>query len=113
MSETQAKVDFLDPTGMLRQMRDAGMGAWAKSMTQMVNSDAYAAATAAALDAWLSTSAPLRKAMETGMSQSLAGLNLPSRDDVARLAEQLTNVEMRLDDMEAKLDELQAAKVNG
>jgi hypothetical protein len=111
MSESQSKVDFLDPTGMLRQMRDAGMDAWSKSMTHMVNSDAYAAATAAALDAWLSSSAPLRKAMETGLSQSLSAMNLPSRDDVSRLAQQLTNIEMRLDDMEAKLDELAPAKM--
>jgi len=113
MSETKSKVDFLDPTGMLRQMRDVGMDAWAKSMTQMVNSEAYAAATATALDAWLSTSGPLRKAMETGMSQSLATLNLPSREDVARLAEQLTNIEMRLDDIEEKIDGMSAAQNAG
>jgi TolA-binding protein len=110
MADNNPKLDFLDPSGMLRQMRDVGMDAWAKSMTQMVNSDAYATATAAALDAWLSSSAPLRKAMETGLSQSLAAMNLPSRDDVSRLAQRLTNIEMRLDDMEAKLDEIRSLK---
>jgi hypothetical protein len=105
MSEEHPTVDLLDPTGMLRRMHDLGFDSWAKTMTQMVNSDSYAAATAATLDAWLSSSAPFRKAMETGVAQSLSALNLPSRDDVARIAQQLTNIEMRLDDMEAKIDQ--------
>ena len=36
------------------------------------------------------------------MTQTLANLNLPSRDDVTRLAERLTNIEMRLDDLDAQ-----------
>ena len=86
-------------------MRDASMDDWAKMMTGLVNSDAYAEANAEMLDAWLSSSAPFRKSMETAVNQALAALNLPSRDDITRLAERLTNIEMRLDDMEAKLDE--------
>jgi hypothetical protein len=110
MSDENAKADPLDPAGMFRRMRDVGFETWAKAMTQWVNSDAYATANAAALEAWLNSAAPFRKAMETGMTQSLAALNLPSRDDVARLAQQLTNIEMRLDDMEAKLDQMIVAR---
>jgi hypothetical protein len=87
-------------------MHDLSFDSWSKAMTQMVNSDSYAAAAASALDAWLSSSAPFRKAMETGVAQSLSALNLPSRDDIARIAQQLTNIEMRLDDMEAKFDQI-------
>ena len=57
------------------------------------------------LDAWLTTSAPFRKVIEAAMTQVLANLNMPTRDDVTRLAERLTNIEMRLDDLDAKLDE--------
>ena len=39
------------------------------------------------------------------MAQTMANLNLPTRDDVTRVAERLTNIEMRLDDLEAKIDE--------
>ena len=35
----------------------------------------------------------------------LTKLNMPTRPDVIGLAERLTNIEMRLDDLEAKLDE--------
>ena len=107
MTQTKPNGQFdpFDPTGMLKQMRDANMDGWAKVMGDFVNTEAYAESTGAMLDAWLTSSGPLRKAMEKSMTQALAQLNLPSRDDIARIAERLTHIEMRLDDMEAQLDE--------
>ena len=90
-----------------RTCATAGMDAWSKMMIQLVNTEAYAQATGAMLDAWLTTSAPFRKAIEATMTQVLTQLNMPTRSDVTSLAERLTNIEMRLDDLEAKLDESQ------
>jgi hypothetical protein len=81
------------------------MDAWSKMMIQFVNSEAYAKATGVLLDAWLRSSVPFRKVTETTMSQVLAAANMPTRADVIALAERLTNIEKRLDDLEAKLDE--------
>jgi hypothetical protein len=94
-----------DPTGMFKSMRDSGMDAWSKMMIQFVNTDAYAHATGAMLDSWLTASVPFHKATEAALTRALASCQLPSRDDITRLAERLTNIEMRLDDLEAKLDE--------
>jgi polyhydroxyalkanoate synthesis regulator phasin len=105
MSQNFENMNPLDPTGMLKSMRDAGIDAWSKMMIQVVNTEAYAQATSAMLDAWLTTSAPFRKAIESTMTQVLTQLNMPSRTDVTSLAERLTHIEMRLDDLEAKLDE--------
>lgn len=105
MSKPNGEFNPFDPTGLLKGMRDANMDAWAKMMVELVHTDAYAESTAAMLDAWLTTSGPFRKAMENGMAQVLSQLNLPARDDVLRIAERLTNIELRLDDIEAKLDE--------
>lgn len=105
MTTPNGEFNPFDPAGMLKGMRDANMEAWAKLMTEFVNTDAYAESTGAMLDAWLTTSGPFRKQMEESMAQALAQLNLPSRDDVTRIAERLTNIEMRLDDLDAKLDE--------
>jgi len=88
-------------------MRDANLDAWSKMMIQLVNSEAYSQATGTVLDAWLTTSAPFRKAMETTMTQVLTQLNMPTRTDITSLAERLTNLEMRLDDLDAKLNEIQ------
>ena len=103
------KFDPLDPTGMFKVMRDKGMEAWSKSMTEMVGSDAYSEATGQMLDQWLKASGPFREITQKLLAQSLANMNLPSREDVTRLAERLTNMEMKLDDLDAKLDECLAA----
>ncbi|QDU56840.1 hypothetical protein [Aeoliella mucimassa] len=95
-----------DPTGMLKDVRDAGMQTWAKMMVEAVNTDAYSEATGAMLDAWLVTSGPFREATQKAMEKSLAELNMPSREEITRLAGRLTNIEMRLDDLDAKLDEM-------
>jgi len=112
MSQAQTNTEFnpFDPTGMFKDMRDSNMEAWSKIMVDVVNTEAYAESTGAILDAWLTSSGPFRKAMETHMAQAMAQLNLPTRDDISRLAEQLTNIEMRLDDMDAQLYESQRPK---
>jgi hypothetical protein len=105
MTQNNDAYNPFDPTGMFKTMRDAQLDAWSKAMIELVNTDAYAQATATMLDAWLGTSVPFRKAVETSMTQALTNLNMPTRADVTGLAERLTNIEMRLDDLDAKLDE--------
>jgi len=105
MSDKTETFNPFDPTGMLKTIRDANMDAWSKMMIQLVNTEAYAQATAAMLDACLSTSAPFRKVIETATTQVLINFNMPTRADVISLAERLTNIEMRLDDLEARLEE--------
>ena len=94
-----------DPTGVLKTIRDANMDAWSKMMIELVNTDAYARGTGEMLDAWLSNSAPFRKAIEAALTRALGNLNMPSRAEVIGLAERLTNIEMRLDDLDAKLED--------
>jgi hypothetical protein len=106
MSENDQATNFFDPTGMLKTMRDSSLESWSKVMAGLVHGDAFAEANGAMLDALLSTSAPFRKSLETVMAHALANLSLPSRDEVSRLAERLTNIEMKIDDMDSKLDQL-------
>ena len=96
----------LDPFGFWKTARDANMEAWSKMMIDIVNSDEYARTTGAALDQYLTASQPFRDALERSMTQTLAMMNMPSRAEVISLAERLVNVEMRLDDMDAKLSEV-------
>lgn len=74
-------------------------------MVSLVHTEAYAEATGRMLDAWLASSGPFRKVVESCMTQALADLNLPSRRDVTSIAERLTNIELRLDDLEADIQE--------
>ena len=97
----------VDPMEPWRQMRDNYLDAWAKTMIGVVNTEAYARATGAVLETALSVSTPFREAVEKAMLQALAQLSIPSRADIVSLAERFTHVEMRLDDMDAKLDQIE------
>ena len=105
MTQKSNDTNPLDPIAIFRSMRDAGMDSWSKIMIQVVNSDAYAQASSAMLDAWMTSSAPFRKVIESTMTQTLTQLNMPTRSDITVLAERLTHIELRLDDLDAKLDE--------
>ena len=96
-----------DPADSFRQLRDNYLDAWAKSMIDVVNTDAYAKATGALLDTCLGVSSPFRETMEKAMLQTLAQLSMPSRADIVSLAERLTNLELKIDDMDAKLDRIE------
>jgi len=95
-----------DPFEPFRGVRDAYLDAMSKSMIDAVNSESYAQATGAMLDYCLTASAPFREALDKAMMQALMQLSLPSRQEVAALAERFTNVEMRLDDLDAKADRM-------
>ena len=103
MSNPQGKPD---PLEQWRELRDTYMDIWAKASGEAVNSDAYAQATGAMLEAFLTTSSPYRDAQKKAMVSALEQCNLPSRDDYVRLAERLGNMELLLDDMDAKLRQI-------
>ncbi len=95
-----------DPFEPLRGMRDAYLDSMAKVMVDAVNTEGYAQANGAMLDSYLTASAPFREGLEKWMVMTLQQLSLPSRQEVAVLAERFTNMEMRLDDVDAKLDQI-------
>jgi hypothetical protein len=99
----------VDPMESWRQLRDTYLDSWSKAMIEAVNSDAYAQASGVMLDTYLSASTPIREAAEKTMLQALQQLSMPSRADFISLADRLSNVEMRLDDMDAKLDRIEKA----
>jgi hypothetical protein len=108
MSDKQAaNGKEFDPTETFREMRDTYVDAWSKGMVETVNSDAYAKASGMMLNAYLTTSSPFREAMEKVMLQALQQCSMPSRADVISLAERTINIELRLDDMDAKLDRIE------
>jgi polyhydroxyalkanoic acid synthase PhaR subunit len=104
MSEHSANgTNTFDPLGLWKTARDTNLEMWSKLMVDLVNSDEYARTSGAALEQYLAASQPFRDALERTMTQTLATMNMPSRAEVSSLAERLVNIEMRLDDMDAKL----------
>ena len=96
-----------DPMSAFREMRDQYLDAWGKVMVETVNTDSYARATGAMLDSYLTASTPLREALEKVMLQALQQMSMPSRADFCSLAERATHIEMKLDDMDARLERIE------
>lgn len=87
-----------------RKMRDSYLESMSKVMIDAVNTEEYAKSTGALLNDFLTLSVPLREALDKSMLMALEQFSLPSRQQVTALAERFANVEMRLDDLDAKLD---------
>lgn len=102
MSEAKAE-KVVDPLEPWREMRDAYMNAWSKTMIEAVNSEVYAESTGTMLNTYLTATAPFKEAVEKAMTETLQQLSMPTRQDITSIAERLTNLEMRLDDMDASL----------
>jgi hypothetical protein len=98
--------DFSDPFGVWRSLRDSNLDALAKGMATMVNTEAFSKAIGMQLDSYLAASAPFQKAVEQYMEAYLAQLRMPSRSEMVSMAQRMTNIELRLDDMDARLDEI-------
>lgn len=107
MNKQQDTPNPLDPFGAWRSMRDANMENWSKMMIEVVNSEAYSQAMSKFMDSYLTVSQPLQQLLNTTTTRMLTQLNMPTRDEITRLAERLTNIETLLDDMDAKIDEIQ------
>jgi hypothetical protein len=106
MSDQPVAGKAADPLEQWRDLRDVYMDAWAKAMGDAVNSEAYTQASGAVLDTCLTASSPFRDAQKKAMISALEQLNMPSRADFVSLAERFSNMELLLDDMAAKLDQL-------
>jgi seryl-tRNA synthetase len=92
-----------------KTMRDTSLDSWSKMMIDTVNSDEYSRTSGKWLDTYLTLSQPFRRLIDLMMTQVLTNLNMPMRTDVTSLAERLTNIETRLDDQDAKLDDILSA----
>ncbi len=117
MSKQPETINPLDPFDTLNimrdaslktlyMMRDASLESWSKMMIDLVNSEAYSQATSQWLDSYLTLSQPFQRVIEKTMTQVLSRLNMPIRTDVISLVVRLTNIEMRLDDLDTKFDDI-------
>jgi hypothetical protein len=96
-----------DPMEQFRELRDAYLDIWSKNLTEVVNTEGYAQASGAALDSYLTVAAPFKEPTEQAMLKILQQLNMPTSADFASLAGRFTNIEMLLDNLDAKQDRIE------
>jgi uncharacterized protein Yka (UPF0111/DUF47 family) len=95
-----------NPFGRMVQFYDDWTKTWAGAASEMVSSKSFADSMAQQLDSTLSMTQLVRRQMSEIMEQSLQQMSLPTRKQVLSIAERMTNIEIRLDDMEARLDKV-------
>jgi hypothetical protein len=93
----------------LQKARDQGMDAWAKATLRLTSSEPYLRVTGLLLQPGLLATAFVRGSTEKAMSELLARVNMPSREEVLSLSQRLTRIEVVLDDLSAAVDAVRAA----
>jgi hypothetical protein len=107
MSEPETGAATQDLMEKMRELRDAYLETWSKHLVETVNSDSYAEASGALLNNYLNVSAPFKEPAEKAMLRTLEQFHMPTSADFAGLAGRFTNIEMQLDNLDAKLDRIE------
>lgn len=105
MSQPKSDMPEFDPLAFWKQFQTAGMNVWSKAMNDVVASEDFAQNMGRYLEAYLAAALPQQQLMKQ-VDQYLQQMNFPSRPDLLSVAERLTHLEMRVDDLDAKLDEV-------
>jgi len=95
-----------DPFAGMIQFYENWSRSWAQAMSEAVSNKSVAESIGQQMESSMETLAMARKQVNELMEQYLQQMSLPSRAEVIGLAERLTHVEMKLDDLDAKLDEV-------
>ncbi len=106
MDSEQPEESQLDPFKEWVQFWDSWTKAWSEPMSDAVASKGFAESMGQQIEGAMEATAMMRQQVGGVMRQVLQQMSVPTRQDVIRLAERLTNMEMRLDDVDAKTDEI-------
>jgi len=106
MSQKDPDNPQTDPMASMVQFYEQWTNTWAKSMSETVANPRFAETMAQQTEGSLEFWALVRRQVGEAMEQYLQQMSLPTQSEVVGLAERLTTIEMRLDDVDAKLDEV-------
>jgi hypothetical protein len=89
-----------DVMGQWKQFMDQSIEAWSRALGQVMNTEAFAQMLGRYLDQWLVSTAPMKKAAEQGIEQTLQTLNVASRSQLTAVAKQIVELEERVERIE-------------
>jgi polyhydroxyalkanoate synthesis regulator phasin len=106
MSEEKAEQPRVDPFSQWLEFCDTFTRSWAGAMSETVATETFADAMSQQMETGMDALALMRRQVGEMMEQYLQQISLPTRGEVLSLAERLTRIEMRVDDLDAKLDDV-------
>jgi polyhydroxyalkanoic acid synthase PhaR subunit len=101
-----------DPFELWRQIYETNERAWNAVLERTVNNPAFAESSGKILETFLSAQKTVRDNMRSYLEQ----INLPTREDVARLGELIVSLEEKIDQLDDRLARIEsslAAKPTG
>jgi polyhydroxyalkanoic acid synthase PhaR subunit len=93
-----------DPFELWRQIYDTNERAWSAILERTVNNPSFAESTGKVLETFLSAQKTVRENMRSYLEQ----INLPTREDIARLGELIVALEEKVDQLDDRLAGIEA-----
>ena len=108
MEEARAKMSAegslpADPFTFFKQWYDSTSETWSKVVGEIIGSDRFMQMTSQFLESYTSFARTLRRASE----EYFGNLQLPTRSDIARVAELVINVEEKVDQLDFAFEDLE------
>jgi polyhydroxyalkanoate synthesis regulator phasin len=89
-----------DLMGQWKQFLDQWIEAWSRVLGQAMGTENFAQLMGRSLEGWLAAQAPMKKAGEQALEQTLQSLNVASRSQLTAVAKQIVELEERLERIE-------------
>lgn len=106
VEDPQVKNDvLLDPFTQMFQFYDSFQKAWSGIMSETVSSKGFAESMGQQLESSLDSMTLFRRQFGDIMEKYLQQMSLPTRKEVISIAKRLTQLEMAIDDLNAKMDD--------
>ena len=96
-AQTPASPDLM---AQWKQFLDQWIEAWSRVLGQAMGTESFAQLMGRSLEGWLAAQAPMKKAGEQALEQTLQTLNLASRTQLTAVAKQVVELEERLERIE-------------
>src|SRR6266851_8310807 len=94
-----------DPFELWRQIYETNERAWNAILERTVNNPSFAESTGKVLETFLSAQKTVRENMRSYLEQ----INLPTREDIARLGELIVSLEEKIDQLDDRLGQVERA----
>lgn len=88
-----------DPAAFFRQSYGEMEEGWSKLWEQLLSSPVYAQTMGALMDAYLSS----QQAVQTNLKKYMESLNIPTKDDLARVAYQVVQAEQKISELQKEI----------
>lgn len=93
-----------DPFALWRQIYEVNEQAWNAALERNMATPAFAEASGKVMETFLA----FQKTVRENMRQYLETINVPTREDIARLGRLIVNLEEKIDQLDERLDGIEA-----